>query len=117
MSTEAVLAVPVLMVLLLLIVQFALALHAQHIAQTAASRALAAARAQDASSAAGKADAAKTLRLIGGRVLRAPSVKVSRSAQSVTAVVEGEVVAVVPGLRLRVSGHVAGPVERWSVAP
>jgi Flp pilus assembly protein TadG len=116
-STEVVLTVPVLMVLLLLIVQFALALHAQHIAQTAASRALAAARAQDASSAAGNADAAATLRLLGGRVLRAPSVTVSRTADSVTAAVEGDVVVVVPGLHLRVTGHAAGPVERWSVAP
>ncbi|MEN8652349.1 TadE/TadG family type IV pilus assembly protein [Streptomyces sp. 21So2-11] len=117
MSTEAVLTVPVLMVLLLLIVQFALAMHAQHIAQTAASRALAAARAQDASSATGNADAAATLRLVGGRVLHAPTVQVSRTAESVTAHVEGQVVVVVPGLRLRVSGHAAGPVEKWSVSP
>lgn len=114
-TTELVLVVPLLMLLLLCIVQFALALHAQHIAQTAASRALAAARAQDASSGAGGARAAATLRLLGGRVLKHPTVNVSRGAEMVEAHVEGEVAVVVPGLHLRVAGHVAGPRERWTV--
>lgn len=103
------------MFLLLCIVQFALALHAQHIAQTAASRALAAARAQDATSGAGNARAAATLRLLGGRLLHDPTVNVSRGGQHAQAHVEGEVAAVVPGLHLRVAGHAAGPVERWTV--
>ncbi|MFF1736870.1 TadE/TadG family type IV pilus assembly protein [Streptomyces sp. NPDC058247] len=113
-STELVLVVPLLMTLLLLIVQFALAMHAQHIAQTAASRALAAARAQDSTAAAGNARAVATLRLLGGAVLKHPTVKVSRSTESVVTHVEGEVVAVVPGLHLRVSGNAAGPTEKWA---
>ncbi|MFE6158804.1 TadE family protein [Streptomyces sp. NPDC056486] len=114
-TTELVLVVPLLMFLLLCIVQFALALHAQHIAQTAASRALAAARAQDATSGAGNERASATLRLLGGRLLQHPTVHVSRGGEDVEAHVEGEVVAVVPGLHLRVAGHAAGPVERWTV--
>lgn len=114
-TTELVLVVPLLMFLLLCVVQFALALHAQHIAQTAASRALAAARAQDATASAGNARAAATLRLLGGRVLKAPTVNVSRGTEMVEAHVEGEVAAVVPGLHLGVAGHVAGPRERWTV--
>lgn len=114
-TTELVLVVPLLMLLLLCIVQFALAMHAQHIAQTAASRALAAARAQDATSAAGNARAAATLRLLGGRALNHPSVNVRRGTENVEAHVEGEVAVVVPGLRLRVAGHAAGPSERWTV--
>jgi Flp pilus assembly protein TadG len=113
-STELVLVVPLLMILLLFIVQFALASHAQHIAQTAASRALAAARAQDSSAAAGDARAAATLRLLGGQVLKHPSVNVSRGAENVVAHVEGEVLVVVPGLHLRVAGNAAGPTERWT---
>jgi Flp pilus assembly protein TadG len=113
-STELVLVVPLLMILLLFIVQFALALHAQHIAQTAASRALAAARAQDSTAAAGDARAAATLRLLGGRVLKHPTAKVSRGAANVVADVEGEVLVVVPGLHLRVAGHAVGPTERWT---
>ncbi|RFC71135.1 pilus assembly protein [Streptomyces sp. AcE210] len=113
-SAELVLVVPLLMTLLLLIVQFALALHAQHIAQTAASRALAAARTQHATAAAGDARAAATLRLLGGRILTHPTVTVSRGAVKVVTHVEGEVVAVVPGLHLRVAGNAAGPTERWA---
>ncbi|GAA2467483.1 TadE/TadG family type IV pilus assembly protein [Streptomyces mauvecolor] len=113
-STELVLAVPLLLVLLLLIVQFALAEHAQHIAQAAASRALATARAQDSTSQAGDARAAATLRLLGSRVLLNPAVQVSRGGEHVVVDVHGEVVALVPGLHLRVAGHAAGPVERWS---
>ncbi|MER6386211.1 TadE/TadG family type IV pilus assembly protein [Streptomyces sp. NPDC001127] len=113
-TTELVLVVPLLMVLLLFIVQFALAEHAQHIAQTAASRALAAARAQDATAADGDARAATTLRLLGERVLTHPRVRVTRGAQSVAARVEGDVLMVVPGLHLRVTGHAAGPSERWT---
>ncbi|MFD7169252.1 TadE/TadG family type IV pilus assembly protein [Streptomyces violascens] len=113
-STELVLAVPLLLVLLLLIVQFALAEHAQHIAQAAASRALAAARAQGSTAQAGDARAAATLRLLGSRVLLNPAIQVSRGAEYVVVDVHGEVVGLVPGLRLRVAGHAAGPVERWS---
>jgi Flp pilus assembly protein TadG len=113
-TTELVVVVPLLMVLLLFIVQFALAAHAQHIAQAAASRALAAARAQDATAADGDARAAATLRLLGGRVLTHPRVTVSRGAKNVVADVEGGVLTVVPGLRLRVAGHAAGPSERWT---
>ncbi|MFB7194090.1 TadE family protein [Streptomyces sp. NPDC056240] len=116
-STELVLVVPLLMTLLLFIVQFALALHAQHIAQTAASRALAAARAQDSTAAAGNARAAATLRLLGGAVLKHPTVTVSRGAKSVVTHVEGEVLVVVPGLHLRVAGNAAGPTERWAADP
>ncbi|MBC9718016.1 pilus assembly protein [Streptomyces sp. TRM66268-LWL] len=105
---------PLLAFLLLLIVQFALAAHAQHIAQTAASRALAAARAQDATAGQGSAEAADTLKLLGGKVLLAPTVHVRRGAQSVAVDVRGDVVAIVPGLDLRVSGHAAGPVEKWT---
>lgn len=114
-TTELVLVVPLLMFLLLCIVQFALALHAQHIAQTAASRGLAAARAQDATSGAGHARAAATLHLLGGRLLNHPTVHVSRGGESVEAHVVGEVTVVVPGLHLRVAGHATGPVERWTV--
>lgn len=113
-TTELVVAMPLLATLLLLIVQFALAAHAQHIAQTAASRALAAARAEDSTAAAGSARASSTLELLGGRVLQHPAVDVRRGAAQVTVSVHGGVAAVVPGLDLQVTGHAAGPVERWS---
>jgi Flp pilus assembly protein TadG len=113
-TVETVLAVPLIMLLLLIIVQLALAVHAQHIAQTAASRGLAAARAQDATAAMGEARATTSLRVLGGRVLTNPIVHVSRGAKNVTVRVRGDVLMVVPGLHLTVTGHADGPRERWT---
>ncbi|MCQ4084395.1 pilus assembly protein [Streptomyces sp. RB6PN25] len=115
-ATETVIVTPLLLVLLLLIVQFALVEHAQHIAQTAAARALAAARAQDSNAAAGRAQAARTLTAIGHGVLLAPTVTVQRSARTAKAVVRGRVEALIPGLQLDVSAHAAGAVDRWTPA-
>jgi hypothetical protein len=113
-ATETVIVTPLLLVLLLLIVQFALVEHAQHIAQTAASRALAAARAQGSSAAAGRAQAAATLTALGHGVLLGPAVTVQRSTRTATAVVRGEVEPLLPGLHLHVAAHAAGAVDRWT---
>ncbi|MGP4115012.1 TadE/TadG family type IV pilus assembly protein [Streptomyces sp. 4N509B] len=112
-STQLVLAVPVVLLLMLLAAQFALAWHAQHLAQTAASQGLAAARAADGTRADGEEAARATVRETAGGVLRTPSVRVTRTDTTATARVEGSVIPVVPGLGLRVTGHAAGPVERF----
>ncbi len=113
-AAETVIATPLLLLLILLIVQFALAWHAQHIAQTAASRALATARAQGSSAAAGRAQAAATLRALGHSVLLDPHVTVERTGRTAVIDVRGWVEPVLPGLHLPVSAHAAGAVERWS---
>jgi hypothetical protein len=106
----------VVLLLMLLAVQFALVWHAQHIAQTAAARGLAAARAQDGSRAEGERAARGTVSEIAGRVLKAPSVRVARTDTDASVRVDGSVMPVlpVPGLGgLHVSGRAAGPVERF----
>lgn len=116
-AAETVIATPLLLLLLLLMVQFALAWHAQHIAQAAASRALAAARAQGSSAAAGRECGTTTLRVLGRTVLLHPRLTVVRTARTAAVEVRGGVEPVVPGLHLTVAAHAAGAVERWSTPP
>lgn len=113
-TTQLVLVTPAVLLFLLLVVQFALAWHAQHIAQTAASHALADTRARDGTTARGADTARRTLRGTGGRVLRAPHIEVTRDATSATVEIRVGVMPVIPGLHLAVEGHAAGPVERFT---
>ncbi|TXC95240.1 TadE/TadG family type IV pilus assembly protein [Streptomyces sp. ISID311] len=111
-STQLVLVLPGLLLLALLIVQFALVWHARHIAQFAAQRALATARAEEATAADGRAQARRSLAALGSRILAAPSVAVDRTTAQTTVRVGGTVMAVVPGLTLHASGTASGPTEK-----
>ncbi|MFD7712134.1 TadE/TadG family type IV pilus assembly protein [Streptomyces sp. NPDC059786] len=113
-STQLVLVVPALLLMALLVVQFALTWHARHIAQYAAQRALAAARTEDGTAADGRAQARRSLAALGSRVLTSPSVTVERTAAQTTARVNGVVIRVfpVPGLVLHASGTASGPTEK-----
>ncbi|MCL7377025.1 TadE/TadG family type IV pilus assembly protein [Streptomyces sp. 35G-GA-8] len=113
-STQLVLVVPALLLLALLVVQFALAWHARHIAQYAAQRSLAAARTHDGTAADGLTQARHSLAALGSRVLTAPSVTAERTETRTTVRVDGTVIRVlpVPGLVLHASGTASGPTER-----
>lgn len=111
-SAELVIATPLLLLLLLAIVQFALAVHAHHIAQAAASRALATARAEKATARDGQTDGQALLDAVGSAALTEPRVTVNRNATVASVEVSGGVVPVVPFLALHVTAHAAGPVER-----
>ncbi|MGW9205673.1 TadE/TadG family type IV pilus assembly protein [Embleya sp. NPDC055664] len=110
---ELVIVTPALMLVIMLIVQFAIALHAQHVAQAAASRGLAAARADNGTAASGQARATSTLNALGHAVLQNPRVSVTRGPDRVRVVVKGTSAAVVPGLHLGVTGIAEGPVDRF----
>lgn len=112
-SVELVLAVPLLLLLLLVIAQFALWLHATHVAQAAAAEALAVARVEGGTAAEGQAEAERILRQIGSGPLQGPHTTVSRGPDEVSVHVEGTVTAVVPLLTLTAVGDVSGPVERF----
>ncbi|MCX4750575.1 pilus assembly protein [Kitasatospora sp. NBC_01287] len=110
-STELAIVAPLLLLLLLAIVQFALAVHAHHIAQAAASRALATARAEHATAEAGRADGQALLRAVDSGSLRGPSVAVTRTGTRASVEVSGTVVKLIPFLDLHVTARAAGPVE------
>ena len=112
-AAELVIVTPLLMLLILGVIQFALAEQAQHAAQAAASQALAATRVQDGTTGAGAAQAATVLAQEGGS-LTAPAVSITRTATQATVTITGGVQTLIPGIHLHVSATVAGPVEEWT---
>lgn len=112
-SAELALAVPLLLLLLLIIAQFTVWLHATHVAQTAASHALAATRVEGGTVAEGQAEAERIMRQLGNGPLRSPHTTVRRGFDEASVRVEGTVTAVVPFLTLTAVGDVSGPVERF----
>ena len=114
-SAEIVIAVPLLMLLILLVIQFAIWEHAESIAHATAEEALAAARVQGGTAASGQQRAAQVISQIGSSVLVGPQVSVTMTPAEVTVEVTGtaERVLPVPGLSFPVTVTVTGPVERF----
>ena len=114
-SAEIVVATPLLMVLILLVIQFGIWAHATHVAQATAEEALAAARVQGGTAAAGQQRASQVLAQIGSAVLTSPHVSVTRTATTTTVRITAtaERVVPLPGLALPVTVTVTGPVERF----
>jgi len=112
-TAELVVATPLLLLALLTIVQFALWSHATHVAQAAASQALAAARTQDGTATAGHDAGRRLLDDLARGPLRSPRIRVVRTATSASVTVNGEAAAVLPGLHLHVHAETTGEVERF----
>ena len=112
-SAELVIAVPLLLVVLLLIVQFALWSHASHIAQAAAAQGLAVLRSQHGTETAGTARAQQVLDQLAGGPLTGASVTSQRGPETASVRISGIATAVVPLLSLPVAAEATGPVERF----
>lgn len=112
-SAELVIATPLLLMMLLAIVQFALWSHATHIAQAAASQGLAVARSQNGTAAAGTSSAQQLLDQLAGGPLTGSAVTSDRGAASASVNVSGTATSVVPFLTLPVHAEAVGPVERF----
>lgn len=112
-TAQAVLVFPALLFTVMLIVQFALYLHAQSIAEAAAQDGAAAARRADGSAASGRAAVNTSLGAMGPRMLTGRTVSVDRSPTVARVSVDGRVLALVPGLALTVHETAEGPVERF----
>jgi len=112
-TVEAVLAVPVLLLLIMLVIQFGLYYHASHTAEAAAQEGVRAARAESASATDGQrraedfmADAAPTL-------VDDVTVIATRDADVARVDVRGTVHSIVPGLNLTIHAEAQSPVERF----
>ena len=112
-SAELVIATPLLLLMLLTIVQFALWSHATHIAQAAASQGLAVARAQDGTAAEGAAGAQQMLDQLASGPLSGASVSADRTTTSASIRISGTATSVIPFLSLPVHAEAVGPVERF----
>jgi Flp pilus assembly protein TadG len=112
-AAEVVIAVPLLMLLILAIVQFAVWAHASEVAQATAEEALAAARVQGSSAAAGQQRAQQVLGQIGGAILVDPQVSVTRTVGSATVQITATAERIIPFIVTPVRVTVTGPAERF----
>jgi len=109
---EVVITFPVLMLLVMLVVQFALLWHARHVAEAAAQDGLRSARGYSSTAELGRQDAQSYLAQVAPRLLLAPTVDVQRTPTTVTVRVHAGVLSIVP-LGLGVDETAVGPVERF----
>jgi Flp pilus assembly protein TadG len=115
-SAELVVATPILLLLILVVIQFAIYEHAREVAQATASQALAATRVVGGSTTSGQAEAQSVLGSVGRGVLLDPNVSITRDTNA-TVVVTGRAEGVIPIVHLPVSATSSGPVERFVSGP
>ncbi len=113
-ALELVIATPVLLLLILAVVQFALWEDATHIAETAAQQGLAAGRVEGGSQGAAASQARTVLAHLGSAVLIGPTVTTDRTAATTTVAVTGSAEGILPFLRLPVHSVATGPNEQWT---
>ena len=104
---------PVLILLITSVIQFALWSHATHVAVAAAQDGAEAARLEGSNAEAGRARAEDFLAQAAQRLIVAPEVIATRDTRVATVVVRGRVASILPGLALPVRGTATGFVERF----
>jgi Flp pilus assembly protein TadG len=114
--TATALVLPVVLGLVLLGAQFAVAWHAREVCQAAAQDGARAAQGTTGSAAAAEAAAAEFASVNGGTVMDDVVVSVVADGESARVTVSAEVVEVVPGWTITVHGAAGGPVERFRPA-
>jgi Flp pilus assembly protein TadG len=112
-TTEVVLVTPVLLLLIMTVIQFALWYHAEHAAQAAAQEGARAARVTGGTAARGQAKAQSVLAQAAPTILVDPVVTARRTSDEARVGVRGRAVSLIPGLHLTVSADAASPVERF----
>ncbi len=113
-SAELVLATPLLLVLIMGVVQFALWQHAEHVADAVAQQGLAVGRLQGETAAAGQVEAQSALDQLGTGVLVGPDITATRTATTTTVVVTGHAISVVGLFSLPVRAVASGPTEDYA---
>ena len=116
-ATEVVLLTPVLLCLVMLVVQFGLWYHAEHVAQAAAQEGVRSARLEGSTADAGRTRAVDFLAVSGPTIVQDATVTASRDAETATVEVRGHAVTVVPGFSLPVNAKATSPVERFREDP
>jgi len=115
-SVEAVIIVPIIVLLTLLVVQFVLVWHGRHVAQAAAQTAARSAAAYQATAAVGQADGGAYLQQVGANLLPGRTVRVNRDATTVTVTVTADVLTVIPFGSFSVDESATAPVEAFTAA-
>jgi Flp pilus assembly protein TadG len=110
-TTELVIVMPVLLLLIMLIVQFGLWYHAAHVAEAAAQEGVRTARVDTGSAPAGQARAQQFVENAAPTLLVDVAVNATRTADTARVEVTGTVRSIVPGMNLPVRAAAESPVE------
>jgi Flp pilus assembly protein TadG len=116
LSIEFLLIISALMIVFLVMLQYAVKAHAHRVAEAAAEEALAAAAAYDGSVTSGETAAKNYLNDIGSD-LDNPQVTVTRNQSTAAVTVKGDVQPFIPFLSVHVSVHLEGPIEKFVESP
>ena len=116
-TVEAVIIVPVIVVLTLLVVQFVLVWHGRHVAQAAAQTAARSAAAYQAQPAVGQAAGDEYLAEVAPNLLPGRTVTVTRDAAGATAIVTADVLTVIPFAAFQIQEQSTAPLEIFVGTP
>jgi len=112
-TLEAVIVIPLVVILTMITVQFVLMWHARNIAEAAARNGLRVARGYQATGAGGQLAACEYLDTVAGHLLTRRSCTASRTSSGVIITVQATVMSVVPFGKFGVTETSTGPVETF----
>jgi TadE-like protein len=114
---EATITLPIIFLLLMFIVQWAIVWHTRNIAQAAAQETLRTGEQYGSSAAAAEQDGKNYLAQVAPHVLQPGCVHASRTTTTVTVTVHCQITSVIPLGSFSVNETVSGPVETYVGAP
>jgi Flp pilus assembly protein TadG len=112
-TTELVIAMPALLLLIMSIIQFGVWYHASHVAEAAAQEGVRAARVEGGSAAAGQTRAQEFVASAAPTLLVDVAVQSTRSTETARVEVTGTVRSIIPGLTLPVHTEAESPIETF----
>ena len=115
-SAELVIATPLLLLLIMGVIQFALWEHAEHIASAVAQQGVSVGRLQGETAGAGQAEAQSVLDQLGPSVLADSNITATRTATTTTVTVTGHAESIVGIFTLPVKAVAVGPNEVYTNA-
>ena len=114
-SAELVIATPLLLLLIMGVIQFALWEHAEHVATAVAQQGVAVGRLQDETAAAGQQEAQSVLDQLGPSVLTGTTITATRTGEMTTVTVTGHAESIIGLFALPVKATAAGATEIFTV--
>ena len=113
-SAELVIATPLLFLLIMTVIQFALWEHAEHIATAVAQQGLSVGRLQNQTAGAGQQEAQSVLEQLGPSVLTGSKITATRTAEMTTVTVTGHAESIVGLFSLPVRATASGATENYT---
>lgn len=112
-TVEAVIVIPLVVILTMIVVQYVMLYHARNVTEAAARNGLRVARGYQASAAQGKTAAEQYLTDVAPKLLAVRNCDAQRSAVTVVMICHAEVASVVPFGSFSVTEQATGPVETF----